>query len=190
MIPLTLVVSHSNTLSTPIIPSYTLHDKELQKELEAMARKKNALEGQARLDHATIATLRSQLEAFNKLNDQTEETDKRRVKDLKAVNDWLLKLALDTSFQDDLKRPLVNVALNCWGGTGSNQPEEQLEAARYDEGVVRVYPMLKEFEVVCNAANIRFPIDHLIARKTQVLPMCSSLLPSKLPTKYTLFYSI
>ena len=133
-----------------------------------MARKKNALESQARIDHTTISTLRSQLEAFNKINDQSEETDKRRVKDLKSVNDWLLRLALDTSFQEDLKRPLVNVALNCWGGTGSNQPEEQLEAARYDDGVVRVYPVLKEFEVVCNAANIRFPIDHLIARKTQL----------------------
>ena len=83
-----------------------------------MSRKKSALENQARIDHSTIATLRAQLEAFNKLNDQSEEVDKRRVKDLKAVNDWLLRLALDTSFQDDLKRPLVNVALNCWGGTG------------------------------------------------------------------------
>ena len=106
-----------------------------------MARKKNALEGQARIDHATITTLRSQLEEFNKLNDQTEEADKKRVKDLKAVNDWLLKLALDTSFQDDLKRPLVNVALNCWGGTGSNQPEEHLEAARYDEGNKHTLPL-------------------------------------------------
>ena len=53
----------------------------------------------------------------------SDDIDRKRVQDLKTVNDTLLRFALDGKLQEDLKRPLVIVALNCWGGTGSSIPE-------------------------------------------------------------------
>ena len=149
-------------------PSSTSVVLELKKEIEIITNKKKSLEAQARIDHETITALRTQMDQYRSERGQSEEADRKRVLDLKVVNDTLLKFALDSSFQEDLKRPMVLVALNCWGGTGSNIPEADLEAARSDDGVARVYPRLKEFEKVCDAAGIHFPVDHVVARKTQL----------------------
>ena len=46
------------------------------------------------------------------------------------MNDALLRFARERSFQEDLARPLVKVALDCWGGDTSKHSEAQLEAAR------------------------------------------------------------
>ena len=42
--------------------------------------------------------------------------------------------------------------------------EEDKNAARYDEGVQRIYPKLKDFEKYCDAALIPFPIDHIVGQ--------------------------
>ena len=99
---------------------------ELKKELEAITNKKKSLEAQARIDHETITALRTQIEQYRSERGQSEEADRKRVLDLKVVNDTLLKFALDSAFQEDLRRPLVLVALNCWGGTGVNIPGDLL----------------------------------------------------------------
>ena len=116
----------------------TAEINKLNKEIETLKSRKASLESQSRIDYDTIATLRNTIESFRAQQAQSkqdeDEVDKKRVLDLKVINDNLLKFALDGAFQEDLKRPLVMVALNCWGGTGSSIPEDQLEAARSDPG--------------------------------------------------------
>jgi hypothetical protein len=84
------------------------------------------------------------------------------------VNDTLLAFARERAFQEDLKRPLVRVALDCWDGKAELHPEEVRERSRFDDGVSRIYPRMKAFELVCNAAKIKFPIDHIVAGKTEL----------------------
>ena len=73
------------------------------------------------------------------------------------VNDTLLAFARERAFQEDLKRPLVRVALDIWDGKEELHPQLDREAARFDEGVKRVFPRMKAFEKVCDAAKIKFP---------------------------------
>ena len=60
------------------------------------------------------------------------------------------------------------MALDCWAGDTKNYTEEQMESARFDDGVKRIFPRMKEFEKTCDLAKIRFPIDHLIAKRTEL----------------------
>ena len=55
----------------------------------------------------------------------------RRIFPIMQVNDTLLRFARERAFQEDLARPLVKVALDCWGGDISKHSEAQLEAARF-----------------------------------------------------------
>ena len=84
------------------------------------------------------------------------------------VNDTLLRFARERAFQEDLKLPLVKVALDLWGGDTKNYTEAQMEAARFDDGVARIYPRMKAFEQVCDKARIKFPVDHILANKTEL----------------------
>ena len=104
---------------------------ELKKEVEVVTNKKKSLEAQARIDFETIKDLRIQVETLRSERGHTEEADRKRVLDLKVVNDTLLKFALDTKFQEDLKRPLVLVALNCWSGTNVNIPGDLHQLTTY-----------------------------------------------------------
>ncbi len=97
-----------------------------------------------------------------------DETDKKRLADLQEVNDTLLRFARERAFQEDLKRPLVKVALDLWGGDTKNHSETEMEAARFDEGVARIYPRMKAFELVCDKARIKFPVDHILVGKTEL----------------------
>jgi len=85
--------------------------------------------------------------------------------------------------------------LDCWSGENVQHiPEASLEAARYDEvrfltpsirlvcrcpapahscpcfpqGVVRMYPLLKQLERICDESKIRFPVDHIGGRKSEL----------------------
>jgi len=49
------------------------------------------------------------------------------------------------------------VALDCWGGSAAGHTPEEVEEARFDDGVGRVFPRMKAFEAVCDAAKIKFP---------------------------------
>jgi len=86
-----------------------------------------------------------------------EEADLKRIADLREVNDTLLTFARERAFQEELKRPLVRVALDIWDGKGDVHPAQDQEAARFDEGVKRIFPRMKAFEKVCDAAKIKFP---------------------------------
>ncbi len=135
----TRLIGADETDRIPVPSAVSATDlSKLTREIEVLKNTKASLESQSRIDHETIATLRSTIDSLRAQQEQSkqdeEEVDKKRVLDLKVINDNLLKFALDGSFQEDLKRPLVIVALNCWGGTGSNIPEDQLEAARTDPG--------------------------------------------------------
>ena len=99
--------------------------------------------------------LRAQLDELTRRQVVDDEVDKKRIADLREVtcpyqyllphiqtfdrfvpslplqvNDTLLRFARERSFQEDLARALVKVALDCWGGDTSKHSEAQLEAAR------------------------------------------------------------
>jgi hypothetical protein len=112
---------------------------------------------QARADQETIRQLRDALAsataravpvpvpapASPKAPAVTAE-DKKKYADVIEVNRTLKELAGDPAFQQDLQRPMVQVALLAWSGESTEHiPPETLEAARFDEGVARVYPRLK-----------------------------------------------
>ena len=59
-----------------------------------------------------------------------DEVDKKRIADLQAVNDTLLRLARERAFQDDLKLPLVRVAMDIFNGDADKHSEATQEAAR------------------------------------------------------------
>ena len=86
------------------------------------------------------------------------------------VNDTLVRLARERAFQDELKRPLVRVALDIWDGKGDRHPPADREMARVDEGFRRIFPRMKAFEKVCDAAKIKFPGDDTSCR-----PRCNNV---------------
>ena len=47
-------------------------------------------------------------------------------------------------------------------------PRSLPPSPRFDEGVNRIFPRMKAFEVVCDAARIKFPVDHILAGKTEL----------------------
>jgi hypothetical protein len=132
-----------------------------------MTQRNSSLENQAKVDHETINRLRQQLSTLQRHTVASDEVDRQRVHDLRAINSTLLTLAGDADFQQDLARPLVRVAVGCWAGE-THHPAEQTEAARYDEGVRRVYPKLYAFQQLCDGAYIPFPADHIIGRRTEL----------------------
>ena len=141
---------------------------DLRKQLDASSRAGTALEAQAKVDQATIEDLRRQLDELLKRQVANNDADLKRLADLQEVNDTLLRFARERAFQEDVKRPLVKVALDLWGGDTKNHSEADMEAARFDEGVARIYPRMKAFETVCDKARIKFPIDHILASKTEL----------------------
>ena len=97
-----------------------------------------------------------------------DEVDKKRIADLQAVNDTLLRLARERAFQEDLKLPLVRVAMDIFNGDADKHSAARQEEARFDEGVKRIFPRMKAFEVVCDAARIKFPVDHILSGQTEL----------------------
>ena len=150
----------------PAAAAADLASLERIKEQLAGALQRNAsLDNQAKFDHETINRLRQQLADLQRLAPSSDDADRKRVHDLREINTTLATLARDMDFQQDLARPLVKVAIGCWGGR-TDYTAEETEAARYDEGVRRVYPRLYAFQQVCDGAYVPFPADHIIARKT------------------------
>ena len=90
----------------------------------------------------------------------------------------LAAFADDEAFQKDLQRPMVRAALDLlWGsggggdstdGSSSVGTTERLASVKADEGVVRISPLLKRFEGVCERARVRFPAGHLLARRREL----------------------
>ena len=97
-----------------------------------------------------------------------EPRDIKRLKDLELINNTLLSFARDSEFQQDLTRPLVRVAVDLWKGV-STSSHADMESAKFDAGVIRIYPKLKAFEQQCASAGLdQFPIDHVEARRTEL----------------------
>lgn len=105
--------------------------------------------------------MKAQLEELLSKQAAEERKDRRRIGDLREVNDQLLQFARNRRIQDILKRPYVKVALACWGGASHSHSDAELDAVRNDEGVVEFFPLLKKFEEVCDKAKIKFPVDHI-----------------------------
>ena len=150
----------------------------------AQARKILELQGE-------IDALKRRLAELEAVQKQQDDTFKIRVADLRNVNETLQRFARDKTFQDDLKGPMVKIALDCWGGDAHNYTEAQMESARFDEAVNRVYPRMKSFETTTDLAGIRVRVNttlfhpitnfisHLLIFLTFLLPsfllFCSSL---------------
>ena len=97
---------------------------------------------------------------------------------MQEINAVLAAFADDEAFQKDLQRPMVRAALDLlWGsggggdstdGSSSVGTTERLASVKADEGVVRISPLLKRFEGVCERARVRFPAGHLLARRREL----------------------
>ena len=90
---------------------------------------------------------------------------------LEEINAQLKDLACDEQVQADLQTRLVRLAISLWQGVSpdSARPED-VEAAKTDEGVNRLYPRLLELERRALTAGLPFPIDSVLVRRTQVAP--------------------
>ena len=67
---------------------------------------------------------------------------------------------------------LVQVAMDLWKGKNpADMSTADVDAAKFDIGVVRIYPRLKEFEQACSAAAVVFPIDHVETARTGDFPL-------------------
>ena len=109
------------------------------------------------------------MEQWRSHQQREEEMDTKRWNDLHEINAHLASFAADRSFHDDLLSTNVKIAMDCWGGEHiGHYSQEQLDAVRDDLAVERVYERLKMFEVVCDNALIKFPIDHLTLRLTEL----------------------
>ena len=98
---------------------------------------------------------------------QLDPKDAKRLNDLELINETLLSFARDADFQQDLTRPLVKVAVALWKGMSTSHTD--MESAKFDPGVIRLYPKLKAFEQQCASAGLeQFPIDHVEARRTEL----------------------
>jgi chromosome segregation ATPase len=99
---------------------------------------------------AEIEALKRRIAELEAMQKEQDDTFKLRMADLQEVNDWLLKLARSRSVQTNLQRSKVKLALECWGGgpVAQSLREDELEAIKWDEGVIELYPQLKEFEKV------------------------------------------
>ncbi len=54
------------------------------------------------------------------------------------------------------------------GGAGAGVGQADLDAASADEGFLRISPLLRRFESLCDLARVRLPLDHVVARKTEL----------------------
>ena len=106
----------------------------------------------------------------------------RPPQDVHEINAVLAAFADDEAFQKDLQRPMVRAALDLLWGSGegsegsSNSSSSssnsgttaRLASVKADEGVIRISPLLKRFEGVCERARVRFPAGHLLARRREL----------------------
>ncbi len=136
----------------------------------------------ARRDAESIAVLQAELDAHRRARQAAEAVDVKRVKDIRDVNEILAAFAQDDAFHEDIRRPLVGVALAAWRGqeqggglvvggglgVGAGLSQADLDAASADEGFVRISPLLRRFESLCDLARIRLPLDHVVARQTEL----------------------
>ena len=95
--------------------------------------------------------------------------DPVKLENIRLINDQLRKLANDFQVQADLRRSLVKEAMKIWGGedTSHLSPTDMVNI-QGDDGVARVYPKLKELQLLCDGAKIKLPIDHVKAKRTKL----------------------
>ena len=141
----------------------------LQRRVSELEGVKVYLEEQVRSNVQEMEALRRAATEWEAHRREEEETDDQRLQYIRAVNQHLAAFAADTTFQADLNRPFVKIALDCWGGEHiDHYTEAQLHDCRHDEGVVRVYDRLRAFEHICDEAAVKFPIDHLTLRLSEL----------------------
>ena len=85
------------------------------------------------------------------------------------MNAHLAFLVTDDMFQADMRSPLTAVALALWKGASPDGMNPlHVEAAKHDPAVSRTYPRLRVIEQKCNDAGLRFPIELIEARGTEL----------------------
>ena len=95
--------------------------------------------------------------------------DPVKLENIRLINDQLRKLANDFQVQADLRRSPVKEAMKIWGGEDtSHLSPADMDKIQGDDGVARVYPKLKELQLLCDGAKIKLPIDHVKAKKTKL----------------------
>jgi hypothetical protein len=93
---------------------------------------------------------------------------KKKLEAIRQINGVLNSFAQDEDLQDDLKLPLVRLAIDHWSGIRRMPPESYTKQLEKDRRVNSVYPKLKLFQLVCNEAQIKVPLDHMLKGKVEL----------------------
>jgi hypothetical protein len=99
---------------------------------------------------------------------QPSVSDETNLRNVKEINKLLESFAEDDTFQEDLKRPLVQAALNHWSGIETVPSEERADEIKSCAGVNSVYPKIKKLEDLCIKAQVPVPIDHVREAKRKL----------------------
>ena len=78
------------------------------------------------------------------------------------INTILKSLSDDVGFQLNLKRPLVQEAMDHWAGLyPAESSSKRVEMIKADIGVAQVYPKLRHLEEICNKCGVKVPLDYV-----------------------------
>ena len=98
----------------------------------------------------------------------TSSDDNKKLENIRSVNGCLAMLARDEDLQDDLKLPILKLAIDHWSGVHRMPPEMYLKKLEKDLRVQSVYPKLKMLQSVCNAVPMKLPLDHMLEGKSEL----------------------
>ena len=94
--------------------------------------------------------------------------EKKKLESIRSVNGCLAMLAKDEDLQDDLKLPILKLAIDHWSGIHRMPPEMYVKKLEKDLRVQSVYPKLKMLQSVCNAVPMKLPLDHMLGGKSEL----------------------
>jgi len=113
--------------------------------------------------------LKEKLGSPSTFKQQQQPLDPVKLENIRLINDQLKKLANDFQVQADLRRSPVKEAMKIWGGEDtSHLSPADMDKIQADDGVARVYPKLKELQLLCDGAKIKLPIDHVKAKRPKL----------------------
>ena len=102
-------------------------------------------------------------------SDKRAPEEKRSPEDIRRgiaqVNAVLKKLSLDSDLTDDLKDPMVNVAIKHWTNEKRLSPEDANNLLEDNYRVVSVLQKMHILQHSCQQLGVPVPIDHLLLRQ-------------------------
>ena len=96
-----------------------------------------------------------------------ENTDKLLEK-LHRINGLMKHLSVDEDLQDDLKLPVVQVAINHWKGGANRLPDSEAKRLQQHRRVLYVFERLVRLQSLCKELNVKVPMDEMLSGSPHV----------------------